>query len=75
MLEFCSPVVSQNSNGADGRILAGQVVGKRVGGMSFSLPTHLFLGILAGWLNRHQQAVIEYLKTKHYSSLLSHDLT
>ena len=29
------------------------------------MPTHLFLGILAGWLNRHQQSVIEYLKTEN----------
>ena len=41
------------------------MVGERVGGMSFPLPTHLFLGILAGWLNRHQQAVVEYLKTEN----------
>ena len=33
--------------------------------MSFRLPAHLLLGILAGWLNRHQQAVIEYLKTEN----------
>ncbi len=33
--------------------------------MSLSLPPHLFLGILAGWLNRRQQAVIEYLKTEN----------
>jgi len=29
------------------------------------MPTHLFLGILAGWLNRHQQAAIDYLKTEN----------
>jgi len=29
------------------------------------MPTHLFLGILAGWLNRHQQSVIEYLLTEN----------
>ena len=29
------------------------------------MPTHLFLGILAGWLNRHQQSVIEYLQTEN----------
>lgn len=33
--------------------------------MSFPLHTHLFLGILAGWLNRHHQAVVEYLKTEN----------
>lgn len=33
--------------------------------MSFRLPTHVVLGILAGWLNRHQQAVIEYLRTEN----------
>lgn len=27
--------------------------------------TNLFLGILAGWLNRHQQSVIDYLKTEN----------
>ena len=31
------------------------------------VPTHLhlFLGILAGWRNRHQQSVIEYLQTEN----------
>jgi hypothetical protein len=33
--------------------------------MSFRLPSHLLLGILAGWLNRHQQVVIEYLKSEN----------
>lgn len=33
--------------------------------MSFRPPAHLLLGILAGWLNRHQQSVIEYLKTEN----------
>ncbi len=39
---------------------------------------HLFLGILAGWLNRHQQAVIDYLKTendilkRHLNEYLAH---
>ncbi len=28
-------------------------------------PTYLSLGILSGWLNRHQQAVIEYLQTEN----------
>jgi putative transposase len=32
---------------------------------SSRVPTHLFLGILAGWLNRHQQSVIEYLQTEN----------
>jgi hypothetical protein len=29
------------------------------------LPTYLLLGILSGWLNRHLQAVIEYLQTEN----------
>lgn len=29
------------------------------------LPTYLLLGILSGWLNRHQQAVIEYLQAEN----------
>jgi hypothetical protein len=33
--------------------------------MSPHAPTYLLLGILAGWLNRHQQAVIEYLRTEN----------
>ena len=33
--------------------------------MNWCMPTYLFLGILAGWLNRHQQAVIEYLRTEN----------
>lgn len=33
--------------------------------MSFRLPAHLLLGILAGWLNRHQPVVIEYLKSEN----------
>jgi hypothetical protein len=31
--------------------------------MSSCTPTHLLLSILAGWLNRHQQAIIEYVQT------------
>ena len=34
-------------------------------GMTSRLPTYLWLGILAGWLNRHQQAAIEYLRTEN----------
>lgn len=33
--------------------------------MPSGLPTYLLLGILAGWLNRQQQAVIEYLRTEN----------
>jgi hypothetical protein len=29
------------------------------------MPTYLLLGIFAGWLNRHQQAIIEYLRTEN----------
>lgn len=29
------------------------------------LPTHRLLGILSGWLNRHQQAEIEYLQAEN----------
>jgi transposase len=29
------------------------------------MPTYLLLGILAGWLNRQQQAVIDYLRTEN----------
>ena len=29
------------------------------------MPTYLLLGILAGWLNRQQQSVIEYLRTEN----------
>ena len=29
------------------------------------LPTYLLLGIIAGWLNRQQQAVIDYLRTEN----------
>lgn len=33
--------------------------------MNFREPTYVFLGILTGWLNRHQLAVIEYLQTEN----------
>ena len=29
------------------------------------MPTDLLLGILAGWLNRQQQAVIDYLQAEN----------
>ncbi len=29
------------------------------------IPTFLWLGILSGWLTRHQQAVIDYLQTEN----------
>jgi hypothetical protein len=29
------------------------------------MPTHLLLGIFAGWLNRHRQAIIEYLRSEN----------
>ena len=33
--------------------------------MTSRMPTYLLLGIFAGWLNRHQQAIIEYLRTEN----------
>ena len=33
--------------------------------MTPRLPTYLLLGILSGWLNRRQQAIIEYLQTEN----------
>jgi putative transposase len=34
--------------------------------MNFVLqPWQLLLAILAGWINRHQQEVIEYLRTEN----------
>jgi putative transposase len=33
--------------------------------MSISLPMHFLVVVFAGWLNRQQQAVIEYLKTEN----------
>jgi transposase InsO family protein len=33
--------------------------------MTSRIPTYLLLGIFAGWLNRHQQAIIEYLRTEN----------
>ncbi|MGA2446618.1 MAG: hypothetical protein ABSG50_14440, partial [Opitutaceae bacterium] len=29
------------------------------------MPTYLLLGIFAGWLNRHQQTIIEYLRSEN----------
>ncbi len=29
------------------------------------LPTYILLGAIAGWLNRHQQSVIDYLRTEN----------
>ena len=29
------------------------------------MPTYLLLGILAGWFNRQQQAVIDYLRAEN----------
>ena len=33
--------------------------------MSVSLPTSFLMVIFAGWMNRQQQAVIEYLKVEN----------
>jgi len=33
--------------------------------MTSRMPIYLLLGIFAGWLNRHQQAIIEYLRTEN----------
>src|SRR5688572_29361003 len=33
--------------------------------MSMSLPMHFLVVVFAGWLNRQQQAVVEYLKTEN----------
>src|SRR5262245_12100825 len=33
--------------------------------MPSAMPTYVTLGILAGWLNRQQQAMIEYLRTEN----------
>ena len=33
--------------------------------MSMSLPMHFLVVVFAGWLNRQQQAVIEYLQTEN----------
>ena len=38
--------------------------GKRMD-MRTSLPIHFLVVVFAGWLNRQQQAVIEYLKTEN----------
>ena len=35
--------------------------------MTTSLPMHFLVVVFAGWLNRQQQAVIEYLKTERLS--------
>jgi hypothetical protein len=40
-------------------------VGEQSRGMIARMPTYLLLGILAGWLNRQQQAVIDYLRTEN----------
>ena len=40
-------------------------VGEQSRGMIARMPTSLLLGILAGWLNRQQQAVIDYLRTEN----------
>ena len=33
--------------------------------MSAQLPTYFLMVVFAGWLNRHQQAAIEYLNTEN----------
>ena len=33
--------------------------------MTTSLPMHFLVVVFAGWLNRQQQAVIEYLKSEN----------
>ena len=33
--------------------------------MATRMPTHLLLGLLAGWVNRQHQAVIDYLQTEN----------
>jgi hypothetical protein len=59
------PVVSGNPNAPTD--LVGNAREQNVAAMTSQLPTHLWLGILAGGLNRHQQAVIEYLRTENKS--------
>ena len=56
-------MVSENPNAP--RDLAGSARGQNLAAMASRLPTHLWLGILAGWLNRHQQAVIDCLWTEN----------
>lgn len=48
-----------------GEGLADRAVGQIVAMTTSPLPTDLWLGILAGWLNRQRQAVIEYLRTEN----------
>jgi hypothetical protein len=38
--------------------------------MSVQVPTYLLMVMFAGWLNRNQQAAIEYLKTEN--EILNH---
>jgi len=39
-------------------------VGEQKVTMSMSLPMNFLVVIFAGWLNRQQQAMIDYLKTE-----------
>ncbi len=43
----------------------GSGVGEKLTRMTYRMPTYLLLGIFAGWLNRHQAAIIEYLRTEN----------
>lgn len=45
--------------------MPGDGAGERLTRMTSRLPTYLLLGILAGWLNRQQQAVIDYLRAEN----------
>ena len=56
-------LVSENPNAATD--LAGSARGQNLAAMTSRLPAHLWLGIVAGWLIRHQQAVIDCLRTEN----------
>jgi putative transposase len=45
--------------------LRGSGAGEKLTRMTSRMPTYLLLGIFAGWLNRHQQAIIEYLRSEN----------
>ena len=45
--------------------MRGSRAGEKLTRMTSRIPTCLLLGIFAGWLNRHQQAIIEYLRSEN----------
>jgi hypothetical protein len=56
-------VVSENPNAPTHFV--GYARKQNLAAMISRFQTHLWFGILAGWLNRHQQTMVDYLRTEN----------